>query len=34
MPSHDLLLNFQEDLSIEKVWRISGTHYEKPRLHG
>ena len=32
MPSHDLLLNFQEDLSIEKVWRISGTHYEKTSL--
>jgi cyclopropane-fatty-acyl-phospholipid synthase len=29
MPSHRLLLHFQEDLNIEKVWRISGTHYSQ-----
>ena len=27
MPSHDLLLNFQEDLKIEKYWKVSGMHY-------
>ena len=32
MPSHDLLLNFQENLNIEKTWRISGKHYEKTSL--
>tara|TARA_B100000029_G_scaffold504129_1_gene582429 strand:+ start:1003 stop:2037 length:1035 start_codon:yes stop_codon:yes gene_type:complete len=32
MPSHDLLLNFQKDLNIEKTWRISGQHYEKTSL--
>ena len=29
MPSHNLLLNFQEDLIIESIWKVSGTHYEK-----
>ena len=29
MPSHRLLLHFQEDINIEKVWRISGTHYSQ-----
>lgn len=29
MPSHDLLLHFQEHLHIERQWAISGTHYEK-----
>ena len=29
MPSHNLLLHFQKDLTIEKVWRISGSHYSK-----
>ncbi|UCH85842.1 MAG: class I SAM-dependent methyltransferase [Candidatus Latescibacterota bacterium] len=29
MPSDDLLLEFDDDLEIEKNWRISGTHYEQ-----
>jgi len=29
MPSHNLLLHFQSDLEISKVWGMSGTHYEK-----
>ena len=32
MPSHKLLLYFQEDLKIESTWRLSGTHYEKTSL--
>mgnify|MGYP001307520236 FL=1 len=27
MPSHNLLLNFQDDLKIEKHWKVSGMHY-------
>ncbi|MEI8137138.1 MAG: class I SAM-dependent methyltransferase [Bacteroidota bacterium] len=29
MPSDDLLLYFNEQLSIEKHWHLSGTHYSK-----
>jgi cyclopropane-fatty-acyl-phospholipid synthase len=29
MPSHDLLLYYQEDLSIEHDWKLSGTHYAR-----
>ena len=32
MPSHDLLLHFQDDLVIDDVWSMSGTHYEKTSL--
>ena len=29
MPSHNLLLYFQNDLKIEESWRLSGSHYQK-----
>ena len=32
MPSHDLLLHFQDDLVIDDVWSMSGAHYEKTSL--
>ncbi len=29
MPSHRLLLHFQNDLKINNIWRLSGKHYSK-----
>ena len=29
MPSHDLLLNFQNDVKLAGHWWLSGTHYQK-----
>lgn len=29
MPGDDLLLNFQKDVTLEKHWQHSGTHYQK-----
>ncbi|MGF6773470.1 cyclopropane-fatty-acyl-phospholipid synthase [Paraburkholderia sp. GAS199] len=29
MPSEALLLNFQDDVKIERQWWVSGTHYER-----
>ena len=32
MPSHQLLLYFQNDLKVESTWRFSGTNYERTSL--
>ena len=32
MPSHHLLLHFQNHMKIESLWRLDGTHYEKTSL--
>jgi cyclopropane-fatty-acyl-phospholipid synthase len=29
MPSHDLLLHFQDHLTLEQQWAVNGQHYEK-----
>jgi cyclopropane-fatty-acyl-phospholipid synthase len=29
MPSYDLLFNFQDDVTIENHWRLSGKHYQR-----
>ena len=28
MPSHDLLMHFQNDLKLEEDWKVSGQHYQ------
>jgi len=33
MPSENLLLNFQDDLKVERQWWVSGRHYEKTSNH-
>lgn len=33
MPSADTLLHFQQDLSIQQRWLVSGEHYEKTSNH-
>ena len=29
MPSHDLMLRFQEHLVVQDRWAVSGTHYAR-----
>lgn len=33
MPAFDTFLNFQDNLSVERRWAVSGTHYEKTANH-
>ena len=29
MPAHDLLMGFQDDLKLERDWKVDGTHYQR-----
>lgn len=33
MPSHDLLMQFQDDLKLVSDWKVSGTHYQRTAEH-
>jgi cyclopropane-fatty-acyl-phospholipid synthase len=33
MPSHDLLMQFQDDLKIVTDWKVDGTHYQRTAEH-
>ena len=33
MPSHDLLMQFQERLEVVADWKVSGTHYQRTAEH-
>ena len=33
MPSHDLFSRFHDDLKLNSVWKVSGTHYAKTAEH-
>jgi len=33
MPSHDLLMHFQDDVTLLQDWKVSGTHYQRTAEH-
>jgi cyclopropane-fatty-acyl-phospholipid synthase len=33
MPSHDLLMQFQDDLTLVSDWKVDGTHYQQTAEH-